>query len=100
MTFRIGINPLVAVILMAVLDVNFRAALVKNRGEALKGSGIKLDEDELTVLDALKPEDWDNIKLSELNDRLTKANALERPSDVGVIDPGKLISGGIDPGSV
>ncbi len=96
MTFKIGINPLVAVILMAVLDPDFRAALrAPGRGDTIAGSGLKLSLEDLMILDSLKPEEWDDLTLRALNERLVQAKALtDRGSDIdtgGDIDSGSIM---------
>ncbi len=103
MTFKIGFNPLVAVIVMAVLDPDFRAALkasASDRGSAIEGSGLKLSPAEMMILDSLKPEQWDDLTLKLLNERLTKANALiDKGADIdtGGVDSGSMISAGKPP---
>jgi len=87
MAFKISVTPFVTVIVLATLDAEFRAKLVKNPSTAVSNLGVKLTTAQMKALAELDVAKWDDTKLKDLNDRLTKAKAFGP------------IGGGIDSGS-
>lgn len=63
-------QTLSAVVSKAAIDPKFRSALVENPKVAAKAVGFDLDDDDVEALSRLKPEEWDDLKVKDLNKRL------------------------------
>jgi len=63
-------SPLLTVVAKAVLDTQFRQALIANPGNAIRNAGLELSPDELDTLSNLNPAEWGGLTLQALNARL------------------------------
>ena len=65
-------NPknLAAVVTKAAIDAKFRKALVGNPKVASTAVGLDLDDDDIKALEQLNPNEWDDLKVADLNERL------------------------------
>ena len=61
------------VIARALIDSNFRDALANNTDATLKTEAPGLSAADITAIKNLKPQEWGNLKLNDLSNRLGKA---------------------------
>lgn len=57
-------------ILKAIVDQEFRAALIEDADAVIKREGYTLTADEMAVIKELKVEEWDALTVKELDERL------------------------------
>ena len=71
-------SPLLTVVAKAVLDTQFRAALIQDAAQAIQDAGLPaLSRQELAELSNLNPAGWDNLTWTQLDARLS---AIRGPS--------------------
>lgn len=58
------------VVIRAIVDQEFRDALLQDQDVVLSREGYSLDENELSILADLQINDWNNITVTELDERL------------------------------
>ena len=58
------------VIARAVIDPQFRDALAKNPQQTLQITGHKLSANDVTTIKNLKPEEWSQLNMKDLNSRI------------------------------
>jgi hypothetical protein len=63
-------DALSQVIARAVIDTEFRDALAKDPEHTLKIAGHKLATSDLATLKGLKPHEWKNLTLHDINARI------------------------------
>ena len=71
-------QELAKAIVRAVLDPEFRQALVQNPEKTLRLAGISLTASEEELLSKLKIEDWEKLTLKDLDSRPKKVVMVSR----------------------
>jgi hypothetical protein len=61
------------IVAKALIDSNFRDALAKNTDATLKSEAPGLSASDITAIKNLKPQEWGNLSLNDLNSRVGKA---------------------------
>ena len=63
-------KKLAAIVTKAAIDQKFRNALIENPKVAAKSISLEIDDEDVKSLKKLKPEEWDSLKVKDLNERL------------------------------
>ena len=90
MPFRIHLTPFTTVVMLAIRDVEFRKALVKNPRKTTEKAGFKLTGDEVKAIKKWKAAEWDKMTVKDLNER------IDAVGDEAGVDSGGVDSGDID----
>jgi hypothetical protein len=76
-------SALPEVLARAVLDPEFREALADNPARTARIAGIRLSKEDIASLKQVKPEEWDNLTLNEIQGRIGNV-ALAKISNVTI----------------
>jgi len=90
MPSKIHLTPFTTVIMLAIRDVKFRAALVKTPKKTAETAGFKLTEEEVKAIKKWKAAEWDKMTVKDLNER------IDAVGDEAGVDSGGVDSGDID----
>ena len=63
-------NDFASVIARSVLDVFFREKLLSDPVSTIKLGGYRLSKEEISAIKKLKIEDWEDMKLKDLNTKI------------------------------